>query len=277
VVERDEVWAATHPPATAVTESGRDLPGWLRATLTDAAAQRSPAVIGRPPAPGVVAGLDPSGRRTVERIATSPTLVHTLDCDTTIDGGQGKAAVLGALTRTGGAGIHMVVIPIGPTTVAQAAEQPYQRYLRDQKAISDDLARRVWQPPPGSRVVLDGADHLDTTTLTSWLRTAARHDLNLVLITDQAHPGPQRHLTDTLAAAAPWAAHHLDQTAHTRQHSATVAVGRLAAAHTDLIQAHHDAERAVAEHRERSRHQDRARDRNRGRDRGRDDDYDISL
>ncbi|MCB0926160.1 MAG: hypothetical protein KDB50_16725, partial [Mycobacterium sp.] len=271
VVERAAAWAATHPPATASSaESGRDLPGWLRTTLTDAAAQRSPVVIGRPPAESILAGLDPSARRAVERIATSPTLVHTLDCDTTVDGGQGKTAVLSALTRTGGAGQQLVVMPVGPAA-EQAAEQPYQRYVRDQKAIANALGRRTWQPPPGSRVVLDGADHLDTNTLVGWLRTAAHHNLNLVLVTDRANPGPQRHLTDTLAAAAPWAAHHLDAT-DTQQHAVTM-VGRLVEAHTRLIDTHHAAGRAIADHLERTRHQQRDREQHRSRDDG----YDISL
>ena len=96
-----------------------------------------------------------------------------------------------------------------------------------------------------------------------------------MLITDSTHPGPQRHLTDTLAAAAPWAAHHLHHTVDTGHQAATTVVGRLVQAHTSLITAHHDAERAIAEQLERYRSQQRTRDRNRHR--SRDDGYDLSL
>jgi len=277
IVERAAAWTATHPPTGIDTaEAGGDLPGWLRHTLTDAAAHRSPTVIGRQPAQSVLAGLDPAARRAVERIAVSPTTVHTLDLETSDDdGGRGKAAVITALAKTGGGpGVQMAVIQIGPTTVGQATSQPYQRYLLDGKTAADTLSRRTWKPPPGSRIVLDGADHLPTNTLTWWLQAAARHDLKLVLITDRHHPGPQRHLTDTLAAAAPWADHHLDHPADT-QRQATTTVGRLVQAHTDLITAHHDAERAIAEQLERYRSQQRTRDRNRHR--SRDDGYDLSL
>ena len=97
-----------------------------------------------------------------------------------------------------------------------------------------------------------------------------------MLVTDSAHPGPQRHLTDTLAAAAPWAAHHLDQAADTQQQqAATVVVGQLVQAHARTIEAHHGAERAAAEQRERWRRQERTRARDRHR--SRDDGYDLSL
>lgn len=272
IVERAAAWTATHPPTGIDTaEAGGDLPGWLRHTLTAAAAHRSPTVIGRQQAQPVPAGLDPAARRTVERIAVSPTTVHTLDLHTG-EGSQDKAAVLTALARTGGGpGVQMAIIPIGPDTAKQAAGQPYQRYLLDGKTAADTLSRRTWKPPPGSRIVLDGADHLPINTLTWWLQAAARHDLKLVLITDRHHPGPQRHLTDTLAAAAPWAAHHLDHPADTQRQTTTTTVGRLVQAHTDLITAHHDAERAIAEQLERYRSQQRTRDRSR------DDGYDLSL
>jgi hypothetical protein len=274
VVARAAAWATTiQPPAAAVdgaAESGRELPDWLRHTLTDAAGHRSPAVIGPPPVSSVVAGLDPSARQAVQRIATSPTTVHTVDCDTSLDGGQGKAAVLTALTRTGGPGIQMMIIPIGPAATP-AEQQPYRNYLHDGKSAADSLTRRTWQPPPGSRIVLDGADHLDTNTLTWWLRTAPRHDLSLVLLTDRANPGPHRHLTDTLAAAAPWAAHHLHPTTDIQQ--ATTMVGRLVEAHTNLIQAHQDTERSFTEYLERIRDKARTRDQHRSRDDG----HDLSL
>ncbi|HNA27581.1 MAG TPA: hypothetical protein PLI01_12315, partial [Nitrospira sp.] len=84
---------------------------------------------------------------------------------------------------------------------------------------------------------------------------------------------PQRHLTDTLAVASPWAAHHFDRTADTQHQAATTTVGRLVQAHTGLITAHHDAEQAIAEYRERYRRQERTRDRHRSRDDG----YDLSY
>jgi conjugative relaxase-like TrwC/TraI family protein len=273
MVARAATWVATQTPAAGVeaAQFGQELPDWLRLTLTDAAAHRSPTVIGRPPAHNALAGLDRPGRRAVQRIATSPTTVHTVDCDTSLDGGQGKAAVLTALTRTGDPAIQTVIIAIGPTAADQAAQQPYHRYLGDQKTAADSLTRRTWQPPPGSRIILDGADHLDTNTLTWWLRTAPGRDLNLVLVTDRAHPGPHRHLTDTLAAAAPWAAHHLHPTTDI-EHAATM-VSRLVQAHTDLIQAHHDTERSFTEHLERIRDKARTRDHHRSRDDG----HDLSL
>lgn len=271
IVERAAAWTATQPRAGDIDtlQAGQEeLPRWLGHTLSTAAAQRSPAVIGRRPGQSVLAGLDRAARRAVERIAVSPTTVHTLDLNTS-DAGQDKAAVITALARTG-PGIQMAVIPIGPTTVGQAADQPYQRYLLDGKSAADTLGRRTWQPPPGSRIVLDGADHLPTNTLVWWLNTTARHDLKLVLITDRAHPGPQRHLTDTLAAAAPWAAH---TTADTQHQATTATVGRLVQAHTNLITAHHETEQAIVEQIERYRRQQRDRDRHRGRDDG----YDRSL
>ncbi len=76
-------------------------------------------------------------------------------------------------------------------------------------------------------------------------------------------------------AAAPWAAHHLGSTADTGHQAATTTVGRLVQAHTGLITAHHDAERANAEQIERYRRQERTRARDRSR--GRDDGYDLSL
>jgi hypothetical protein len=275
IVERAAAWTATQSPAAEIDtpQAGQEeLPRWLHHSLSTAVERRSPAVIGRRPTQPVLAGLDPAARRAVERIALSPTTVHTLDLHTG-DAGQDKAAVITALTRTGGPGVQMAVIPIGPTTVGQAAGQPYQRYLLDGKTAADTLARRTWKPPPGSRIVLDGADHLPTNTLIWWLNTAAHHDLKLVLITDQARPGPQRHLTETLAATAPWAAHHLGHTADTQHQATTTVLGRLVQAHTSLITAHHDAEQAIAEQIERYRRQERARDR----DRGRDDGYDLSL
>lgn len=277
IVERAAAWTATHTPAGGIdsVQAGQEeLPRPLRHALTTAAEHRSFAVIGRRPAQSVLAGLGPAARRAVERIALSPTTVHTLDLDTNA-GGQDKAAVIAALARTGGPGVQMAVIPIGPPGAAgQAAELPYQRFLLDGKTAAAALYRRTWKPPPGSRIVLDGADHLTTNSLTWWLNIAARHDLKLVLITDRAHPGPQRHLTDALAAAAPWAAHHLDHP-DTQQQAATTTVGRLVQAHTGLITAHHDAERANAEQIERSRRQERTRARDRSR--GRDDGYDLSL
>ncbi len=277
IVERAAAWTATHPPAgdiDTVQAGQEELPGWLRNALTVAAEHRSPAVIGRRPARSVLAD-DLDARRAVERIALSPTTVHTLDLHTNA-GGQDKAAVIGALARTGGPGVQMAVIPIGPPGAAgQATELPYRRFLLDGKTAADVLYRRTWKPPPGSRIVLDGADHLTTNSLTWWLNTAARHDLKLVLITDRAHPGPQRHLIDTLGAAAPWAAHHLGSTADTGHQAATTTVGRLVQAHTGLITAHHDAERANAEQIERYRRQERTRARDRSR--GRDDGYDLSL
>ena len=277
IVERAAAWTATHPAGgTATGQAGQEeLPRWLHHTLSTAAAQRSPAVISGRPTQPALAGLDPAAGRAVERIAVSPTTVHTLDLDT--DGGQDKADVLAALARTGGRGVQMAVIPIGPTTVDQAAGQLYQRYLLDEKAAADTLYRRIWKPPPGSRIVFDGADHLPTNTLVWWLNIATRYDLKLVLITDRHHPGPQRHLTDTLAAEAPWAAHHLHHTADTRHQATTTTVERLVQAHTGLITAHHDAEQAIAEQLERYRRKERARDRSRGRSRGRDDGYDLSL
>jgi conjugative relaxase-like TrwC/TraI family protein len=275
IVERAAAWTAAHPPAAVeVAEPGRDLPAWLRHTLTDAANHRSAAVIGRPPARATLAGLEPAARRAVQRIILSPTTVHTLDLHTSgDDGSRGKAAVLTALARTGSRGVQMAVIPIGPGAVEQAAGQPYQRYLLDPKTAADALGRRTWQPPPGSRIVLDGADHLPTDTLVWWLRTATRHDLTLVLVTDQTHPGPQRDLTDTLAATAPWAAHHLHHTADTQQQAATTTVGQLVGAYTSLIDTHRAAERAMAEQLQRYRQQQRTRDRSRHRDDG----YDLSL
>jgi hypothetical protein len=275
IVERAAAWAAAHPPAAVDgAEAGRDLPGWLRHTLTDAATHRSAAVIGRPPARSTLAGLEPAARRAVQRIALSPTTVHTLDLTSDDDGSRGKAAVLTALARTGSPGVQMAVIPIGPGAAEQAAGQPYQRYLVDGKAAADALGRRTWKPPPGSRIVLDGADHLPTNTLVWWLNIAARHDLTLVLVTDGAHPGPQRHLTDALAATAPWAAHHLRHADDTPHQADTTTIGRLVQAHTSLITAHHDAEQAIAEQLERYyRRQERTRDRSRGRDDG----YDLSL
>ena len=277
IVERAAAWTAAHPAGgvDSVQAGQEELPRPLRHALTTAAEHRSPAVIGRRPAQSVLAD-DLDARRAVQRIALSPTAVHTLDLHTSNDdGGRGKAAVIAALARTGGPGVQMAVIPIGPTTVGQGADLPYQRYLLDGKTAADTLYRRTWKPPPGSRIVLDGADHLTTKSLTWWLNIAARHDLKLVLITDSTHPGPQRHLTDTLAAAAPWAAHHLHHTVDTGHQAATTVVGRLVQAHTSLITAHHDAEQAIAEQIERYRSQQRTRDRDRHR--SRDDGYDLSL
>ena len=276
IVERAAAWTATHPPAAAADidtgQAGQEeLPRPLHHSLSTAAERRSPAVIGRRPVQSVLAGLDPAARRAVERIAVSPTMVHTLDLNTS-DEGQDKAAVIAALTRTGGSTIQIGVIPIGPAA-DHAEQQPYQRYLVDGKTVADSLYRQTWKPPAGSRIILDGADHLPTNTLTWWLSTAAHHDLKLVLITDQAHPGPGRHLTDTLAAAAPWAAHHLHHTTDTGHQAAATIVGRLVQAHTGLITAHHDAEHAIAQQRERYRRQERDRDRSRSRDDG----YDLSL
>lgn len=274
IVERAAAWTAAQPPAGGIdtSQAGQEeLPRWQRHTLTSAAENRSPAVIGRRPAQSLLAGLDPSTSRVVERIAVSPTTVHTVDLNTS-GGGRDKAAVITALTRTGGSTIQIGVIPIGPAA-DHAEQQPYQRYLVDGKTVADSLTRRTWKPPAGSRIVLDGADHLPTNTLIWWLNTAARYDLKLVLITDRHHPGPQRQLTDTLAADAPWAAHQVGP-ADTR-HQATTTVGRLVQAHTSLITAHHDAERAIAEYRERYRRQEHARARDR--DRSRDDGYDLSL
>lgn len=273
IVERAAAWTATQPPAADIDTGQEELPHPLRHSLSTAAECRSPAVIGRRPTRPVLAGLEPAARRAVERIAVSPTMVHTLDLNTS-DEGQDKAAVIGALTRTGGSTIQIGVIPIGPAA-DHAEQQPYQGYLVDGKTVADSLYRQTWRPPAGSRIVLDGADHLPTNTLTWWLTTAAHHDLKLVLITDQAHPGPQRRLTDTLAAAAPWAAHHLHHTADTGHQATTTVVGRLVQAHAGLITAHHDAERAIAEQIERYRRQERARARDRSR--SRDDGYDLSL
>ena len=73
--------------------------------------------------------------------------MHTLDLHTSNDdGGRGKAAVIAALARTGGPGVQMAVIPIGPTTVGQGADLPYQRYLLDGKPPPTPLYRRTWKP-----------------------------------------------------------------------------------------------------------------------------------
>lgn len=275
IVARAAAWTAAQPPAAGGVDTSQtgqeELPRWRRHTLSTAAGNRRPAVIGRRPAQSVLAGLDPSTRRVIERIAVSPTTVHTVDLHTN-DGGQDKAAVITALAHTGGPGAQMAVIPIGRPAAEQTAPPPYQRYLLDGKTAADNLSRQTWKPPPGSRIVLDGADHLPTNTLIWWLNITARHDLKLVLITDRNHPGPQRHLTDTLAADAPWAAHQVGR-ADTRHQDATAVVGRLVQAHTSLITAHHDAEQAIAEYRERYRRQERARDQHRSRDDG----YDLSL
>ncbi len=76
-------------------------------------------------------------------------------------------------------------------------------------------------------------------------------------------PGPARHLTDTIAAATPWAAHHLHSAPDTQQ--AATMVGRLVQAHAGLIDAHHDAERYFTEHLERIRDKAPARDQHRSR------------
>lgn len=51
--------------------------------------------------------------------------------------------MIAALARTGGPGVQMAVIPIGPTTVGQGADLPYQRYLLDGKTAADTLYRRT--------------------------------------------------------------------------------------------------------------------------------------
>jgi conjugative relaxase-like TrwC/TraI family protein len=275
IVARAAAWATTQPTATTgvgvdAADPGRDLPDWLRHTLTDAAQHRSTATIGRPPSAEVLADLSPPARRAVRRIAASPTTVQTLDLDTTADGGGDKAAVITALSRTGGRpGTQMMVVPIGPGTAAQAADQPYQRYLRAAATASQILSRPASTPPAGSRIVLDGADHLTTDTLSWWLRTATRHDLTLVLITDRANPGPSRALTDTLAATAPWAAHHF----HRTPSAAADTISALVTAHTRITETRRHAEQEIARREERYRRQERARNQHRSRDTG----HDLSL
>ena len=78
-----------------------------------------------------------------------------------------------------------------------------------------------------------------------------------MLITDRHHPGPQRHLTDTLAAEAPGPP-TTSTTADTRHQATTTTVERLVQAHTGLITAHHDAEQAIAEQLERYRRKNAA-------------------
>lgn len=90
IVERAAAWTAAHPAGgvDSVQAGQEELPRPLRHALTTAAEHRSPAVIGRRPAQSVLAD-DLDARRAVQRIALSPTAVHTLDLHTSNDDGVG--------------------------------------------------------------------------------------------------------------------------------------------------------------------------------------------
>ncbi|HUH69304.1 MAG TPA: AAA family ATPase, partial [Mycobacterium sp.] len=269
-------WLTAQPPdpateaAATAGRAGSQLPNWLHNQLAGAAEHRSAATLYSEPPTKVLDGLDQPGRCAVRRIAASAMTSQSLHLGAEVTA-EAKAALLNAVTRAATASAATaLVIPIGPGTASVAAEAPYRRHLVDPEQALHKLGHGIWKPPAGTLIVLDGADHLDTQTLTWFLRYAQHADTKLLLVTDQTSPGGSRELTDTLAASCPWAAHHLgDPDTH---QAATTTVRRLITAHTELA----DTYREISQP---PRYQDHSYSRERSRDQhlSRDDGYDLSL
>lgn len=270
VCARAATWLATQPATATIRTAEADLPGWLRNQLAASAEHRSAATVYSQLSTEVLAVLDEPGRRAVRRITASAMTTQSLHLGAATTGAA-KAAILKAVTRSATAsGTSALAIPIGRGTADLAAEQPYSRNVASPGEPARNLGDRTWKPPPGTLIILDGADHLDTRDLTWFLRYAQATDTKLLLVTDETSPGRSRELTDTLAAGCPWAAQHLgDPDTH---QAATETARLLIDRHTELVDTYRKASQSLYD-----QGQSYSRERSREQYLSRDDGYDLSL
>jgi len=171
-----------------------------------AAGQRSTVVGHRTPPAETVAGLDEQAREAVRRIAVSHQAVQPVQ----IDGATDIAAVVRAIAATADLdhGHQVLALPGSAAASNRATAHPYSDVTGDPHTALDTLRSGAWTSPRGGLIVVDDADHLAVEQLRALTAHAAATGTKLLLITGHTSPaGPNRELTDALAAAVPWAQH----------------------------------------------------------------------
>lgn len=117
-----------------------------------------------------------------------------------------RRAIMDALAKTVWRNdLKVLTIPASQTAAAQARSGIY---CRKQAGAAEAITRfgsGEWKLPPGTLLIVDDADHLDSEQLRWFTRNAAATNTKLLLVTDEAAaPGPSRALTTALADTLSW-------------------------------------------------------------------------
>ena len=117
-----------------------------------------------------------------------------------------RQAIMGALAKTAWRNdAKVLTIPASPSAAAQARSAVHCRKQAPAAEAIAKFSSGEWKLPPGTLLIVDDADHLDSDQLRWFTRNAGATNTKLVLVTDDcAAPGPSRALTTALAESLSW-------------------------------------------------------------------------
>ena len=198
--------------------------------LLDTAGQRSPAAMYAEPSGAALAELSEEGRAAVGQITGSAMSVQILR----VYSGAEKADTIAAIALAAHHGGHRVLaLPASAAATSRADARRYAHAIADPASAIANMQSGRWAPPPGTLLIIDDADHLNSDQL-RWLIThAGATNTKLLLLTDDtAAAGPSRALTDAVADTLSWSA-RLGGAGRNTSASALARVGRYLEAHPD--------------------------------------------